>query len=137
MLHTTVKDKDELGETIGEALLKPHTEYASKVLPLVEKKLVKGIAHITGGGFSSNIPRIIPKGLGAEITRNWKVPPIFTLLKNLGNVPDEDMEKTFNMGIGLVMVVDERDAEEVLKGAKESIIIGKIMKCEGVRYVDG
>ncbi|MBN2454089.1 phosphoribosylformylglycinamidine cyclo-ligase [Candidatus Woesearchaeota archaeon] len=126
---------EELGETVGEALLKPHREYASIVLPLIKKRIVKGIAHITGGGFPSNIPRVIPKGLGVEIKEGWPVPPIFTLLQNLGKVPEDDMKKTFNMGIGMVLIVTKEDAKKAIEELKEGTIIGKVVKGEGVNYV--
>jgi phosphoribosylformylglycinamidine cyclo-ligase len=93
---------------------------------------VKGIAHITGGGLSENIPRILPDGCMARIDRDtWVVPPVFTFLQTQGNVPAEDMYRTFNMGIGMILVCAEREAEAVLanlssfKGASPRLV-GKI-----------
>ncbi len=125
----------ELGCTLGEALLATHREYATEVMPLVERKLINGIAHITGGGFPGNIPRIMPSGLGARIRLgSWKVLPIFKMIQRLGKVDEKEMMRAFNTGIGLVLVVDrERKAEAMgmLKGAFE---IGEVIAKEGVHY---
>jgi phosphoribosylformylglycinamidine cyclo-ligase len=132
----------EINGKLGDILLAPHKEYASSVLPLVEKKIVHGIAHITGGGFSGNIPRVLPKGLGVEIDKNsWDALPIFKLIQKLGKVPEDEMYCTFNMGIGLVLIVAEESSEYVLQQLKRSnekhYIIGKVVKGKGVSYVDG
>jgi phosphoribosylformylglycinamidine cyclo-ligase len=129
---------EELGETLGAALLKTHREYATLLLPLVEKKLIKGLAHITGGGFKKNIGRIMPSGLGVEIKENWTVPPIFGLIEKLGKVPRDDMRQTFNNGIGMVVII----AKEHLKEAtgmigEKTYLIGKVVNGEGIKYVDG
>lgn len=125
----------ELGCTLGEALLATHKEYATEVLPLADKGLVNGIAHITGGGFAGNIPRIMPSGLGAKIRLgSWRVPPIFRLIQKLGKVEEEEMMRAFNMGIGLVLAVDRERKGEVtgmLKGAYE---IGEVIAKKGVHY---
>lgn len=128
---------EELGETLGSALLKTHREYATLLLPLIEKKIVKGLAHITGGGFNKNIGRIMPKGLGAEIKENWPMPPIFKLIEKLGKVPKEDMRQTFNNGIGMVLIVSEDKLNKAigLIGEK-AYVIGKVAKGEGIKYVD-
>jgi phosphoribosylformylglycinamidine cyclo-ligase len=128
---------EELGETLGSALLKPHREYSTLLLPLIEKKLVKGLAHITGGSFKKNIGRIMPKGLGAEISGKWPVPPIFSLIEKEGTVPKEDMRQTFNNGIGMVVIVSKEDSSKALQLIKEkSYIVGKVIKEEGISYVD-
>src|SRR3989338_3506986 len=125
---------DELGETLGEALLKTHRAYAKEILPLIEKKLVKGLVHITGGGFPGNIPRVLPKGLSAEIRKCWEVPAIFRLIQERGNVAEDDMYRTFNMGIGMCILTNCK--EEVMKQVPEAIEIGRITKGEGVRYAN-
>jgi phosphoribosylformylglycinamidine cyclo-ligase len=128
---------EELGETLGSALLKPHREYYTLVHPLLEKKLVKGLSHITGGSFSKNITRILPPGLGAELNREWPVPPIFSLIENLGKVPKADMLQTFNMGIGMAIIVSKDNAKAAMAAISEkSYVIGKVIKGEGIKYVD-
>jgi phosphoribosylformylglycinamidine cyclo-ligase len=129
---------EELGETLGASLLKVHREYSTLLLPLVEKKLVKGLAHITGGGFKKNIGRIMPEGLGVEIKENWPVPPIFKLIEKLGNVPKEDMRQTFNNGIGMVAIVAKDNAKKAISLIGEkTYVIGKVVNGEGIKYVDG
>ena len=128
--------KAELGgKTIAEALLTPTRIYVKPVLALLEKVQVKGISHITGGGFYENIPRSIPDGLGAEIDRSAvKVLPIFDLIAKTGNIPERDMFNTFNMGVGMSIVVAPGDVElslELLKACGEdAYVIGKIVKGE-------
>ena len=127
----------ELKGTLGDALLATHREYASSVLPLVEKKLLKGIAHVTGGGFPGNLPRIMPGGLGAKIkTGSWPVLPIFRMIQDLAGMHNEEMLRTFNMGIGMVLVVDADNKSAVaedLKGEK-AYEIGTVVPKEGVEY---
>jgi len=103
----------ELGRTIGEELLRVHRCYAPAVLPLLEDLEVKGMAHITGGGLPDNLVRCLPEGRRAIIEReSWQVGAIFELIQDLGRVPDEDMYRTFNMGVGYVLVVPESVADE-------------------------
>ena len=118
------------GATVGEVLLKPHKPYSKEILGLRKKFEIKGIAHITGGGLQENILRILPKGLGIEIQKSKiDVLPIFKLIQEKGNVPGEDMWRTFNMGIGLVLVVNEKISEKLLKVLpKGSKVIGKVVK---------
>lgn len=121
------------GKSIGEALLTPTKIYVKPVLALLEKITVKGISHITGGGFYENIPRSIPDGLGAEIVKSSvKVLPIFDLIAKTGNITERDMFNTFNMGVGMSIVVSPDDADEalaILKSAGEdAYIIGKIIE---------
>jgi phosphoribosylformylglycinamidine cyclo-ligase len=105
----------ELGTTIGEALLAPHRSYLSLVRPLIERGWVKGLAHITGGGLTENLPRTLPDGCGAEIdVKSWSIPPIFQLLQQHGAVARDEMFRAFNMGVGLVIVCKPGDAERVL-----------------------
>jgi phosphoribosylformylglycinamidine cyclo-ligase len=107
---------DELGgRTVGEALLTPTRIYVKSILALLEKVAVKGISHITGGGFYENIPRSFPAGLGAKINKaDVKVLPIFDLIAKTGNVPERDMYNTFNMGVGMIVVVDKADADTAI-----------------------
>lgn len=122
--------------TIGENLLAVHREYATAVMPLVEKKLVNGIVHITGGGFRGNIPRIMPKGLGASIkTGSWEALPVFRAIQRLGNVAEEDMLRTFNMGIGMVLIVDRENMEKIRGTLGEKAYeIGEVTDEEGVQF---
>ncbi len=106
----------DLNTTVGKALLVPHKNYSKAILALRKKFKVKGIAHITGGGFQDNLPRVLPKGLGAKIyLDSFRVPPLFRLIQRLGNVPEPDMFHTFNMGIGLVLAIPNKDKERVLR----------------------
>ncbi len=132
---------DELGgKSIAETLLTPTRIYVKPVLALLEQVNVKGISHITGGGFYENIPRSIPKGLSAKITKSAvKVLPIFDLIAKVGNVPERDMYNTYNMGVGMSIVVpkDEVDkALEILKAnGEDAYVIGEIIKGdEGVVF---
>ena len=106
---------DELGTTAGDALLAPHTSYLSVVRPLIEHGLVKGLAHITGGGITENLPRTLADGCAAEVNlRSWRVPAIFRLLEERGTIAREEMFRAFNMGVGLVIVCDAGNAEHVV-----------------------
>ena len=127
---------------IGEALLRPHRSYLGPVFPLVQADLVHGMAHITGGGLTDNVPRVLPEGTAARIDRStWDVPALFSWLVDKGDVPDEDAWRTFNMGIGLVLVVDSRQVNHVLErlaehGESEARVIGEIVQGNrDVQYV--
>lgn len=128
--------REELGgKSIGETLLTPTKIYVKPVLALLEQVKVKGISHITGGGFYENIPRSIPDGLGAVIERNAiRVLPIFDLIAKEGNISERDMFNTFNMGVGMSIVVAREDAEkavEILKAnGEDAYVIGKIENSE-------
>lgn len=101
----------ELGMTAGEALLLPHVSYLQPLDGLLEKGVIKGLAHITGGGLTDNIPRILPEGTAVQIKRDsWPTPPLFELLRRLGNVSDSEMYRTFNAGLGMVIVCSESEA---------------------------
>ena len=107
---------EALGRTIGEEVLEPTKLYVKPILPLLEENLVKGMAHITGGSFYDNIPRILPKGLGVMINSDaWPVLPIFRLLQEWGHVESKEMYHTFNMGIGMVLVVKPELVERVVE----------------------
>jgi phosphoribosylformylglycinamidine cyclo-ligase len=125
---------DELsGKSIAETLLTPTRIYVKSILALLEVADVKGISHITGGGFYENIPRSIPKGLTAKIDKSAvKVLPIFKLIAKTGNVPERDMFNTYNMGVGLSVIVAPEDAERALeilrKNGEDAYIIGEIIE---------
>jgi phosphoribosylformylglycinamidine cyclo-ligase len=131
----------ELGTTIGAALLVPHRSYLTAIRPLLVEGVIGGMAHITGGGITENLPRILPDGIEAVIDRStWKVPPIFRWLQHSGNVPDDDMLRTFNMGIGLIIVVSEAHAEGVirrLQDAGESAMVIGFLRNGSRRVVYG
>ena len=119
----------ELGRAVGDALLEPHRSYLQVVRPLIETGRIKGMAHITGGGITDNLPRILPPGTAAAIdTSAWTVPPLFQWLRHAGQVPDDDMFRTFNMGIGLIIVTARDDAEGLMNelGA-EARMIGEVV----------
>lgn len=127
---------DVLGCTVGEELLKPTRIYVKGIVGLLKRFNVKGIAHITGGGFIENIPRILPEGLTARIQLgSWPVLPIFELIKRWGNIEDREMFNTFNMGIGMVLVCSPQEADGVIGQLKEdgypSYIIGRIASGTG------
>ena len=131
----------ELGETVATALLRPHRSYLPLVRPLLATGLIKGIAHITGGGLTDNVPRVLSSGAGVEIDRGaWPVPELFGFLQRHGQVPDEEMLRTFNMGIGLVLVCAP-DATDALRerlassGEPGARVIGRVVPGSGsVRY---
>jgi phosphoribosylformylglycinamidine cyclo-ligase len=128
-LRLTVTDRvDELGASVGEALLAPHRSYLPVVRPLLESSAIKGMAHITGGGITDNLPRVLPRGTDAVIRPgSWDVPPIFQWLERAGGVPRADMLRTFNMGIGLILVVAPADGDRVLSSLSgEGRVIGAI-----------
>ncbi len=127
---------DELcGKSIAETLLTPTKIYVKSILALLEKVEVKGISHITGGGFYENIPRSIPDGLGAQIEKNAvKVLPIFELLAKTGNIPERDMYNTYNMGVGMSVVVSKEDVDTALsilrENGEDAYVIGEIIESD-------
>jgi phosphoribosylformylglycinamidine cyclo-ligase len=133
----------EVGRFVGEALLVPHRSYLQAVRPLLADGVVKGMAHITGGGITENLPRVLPEGTAASVRRSaWRPAPIFEFLQDRGEVPDEDMWRTFNMGIGLILVVPGADAGSVIArlhaaGETGAVAIGEIVAGKAqVLYVD-
>ena len=128
--------REELGGvSLGEALLTPTKIYVNPMLALFGQVRVKGVSHITGGGFYENIPRSIPNGLGAEIRKeNIRVLPIFDLIAKTGNIPERDMFNTFNMGVGMSVVVSPEDAEKALsilrENGEDAYVIGRIVKSD-------
>jgi phosphoribosylformylglycinamidine cyclo-ligase len=111
---------DELGCTLGEELIKPTKIYVKPILSALEKFTVKGMAHITGGGFIENIPRMLPNQYGAELyEKNWPVLPVFNLISTVGQIDRSEMYNIFNMGIGMVLAVDAKDAAAVVEHFRE------------------
>jgi phosphoribosylformylglycinamidine cyclo-ligase len=105
----------ELGVTVGDALLAPHRSYLAMVRPLLAGQTLKGLAHITGGGITENLPRVLPEGCSAEIDlRAWSVPALFQLLQERGQIPRDEMFRAFNMGIGLVLVCAPGETERII-----------------------
>jgi len=133
----------ELSRTVGDALLEPHRSYLPIVQPLLEAGRIKGMAHITGGGITDNLPRVLPHGTAAVVdTSAWDVPPIFQWLQRSGSIPKDDMMRTFNMGIGLIVVTSRHDAEPLIgelaaRGGRDARVIGQIVAGEppSVSYV--
>ncbi len=132
--QSLAKTYDELGgKTLGEVLLTPTKIYVKAVMSLLECVKVKSISHITGGGFYENIPRALPKGLSAKISRkDVQVLPIFELIAKVGNIPERDMFNTFNMGVGMTVVVDKADAEKAVEAVKaageDAYILGELIE---------
>ena len=105
----------ELGATVGDALLAPHRSYLSLVRPLLDQDLVKGLAHITGGGITENLPRILPEGCAAQIDLNaWQVPALFRVLEQRGGIARDEMFRAFNMGIGMIVACAVEDADRAI-----------------------
>ncbi|HON09948.1 MAG TPA: phosphoribosylformylglycinamidine cyclo-ligase [Chitinispirillaceae bacterium] len=126
---------EETGNTFGHELLRPHRAY-TPLLPYMEKKIIRGCAHITGGGFQDNVDRILPQNCNAVITTgSWKPDPIFTWMQKEGNVEAEEMYHTFNMGIGLCIAVDQADVDVIMKAPElagfEPTVIGAITEGAG------
>jgi phosphoribosylformylglycinamidine cyclo-ligase len=123
----------ELGRTVGEALMEPHRSYLRFVRPLLDGGRIKGMAHITGGGITDNLPRILPHGTSAVVDASaWQIPPIFKWLQRNGQVPTDEMMRTFNMGIGLIIVTARDKAEALLdelaaRGGRDARVIGQIV----------
>jgi phosphoribosylformylglycinamidine cyclo-ligase len=113
--------------TLGDALLEPHRCYYRQVKPLLPN--IKGLAHITGGGFPGNLPRTLPKSLAAVIDKSsWEVPPLFSLIQRTGNIDEEEMYRVFNMGIGMILICDPADSARLMKKLPDARIIGEIVK---------
>ncbi|MBI2867127.1 MAG: phosphoribosylformylglycinamidine cyclo-ligase [Chloroflexi bacterium] len=125
----------ELGATLGDVLLKPHRSYYPVLKPHL--KLIKGMAHITGGGFYDNIPRVLPKGLGAEVrATSWHTPPIYRLIQRRANVAAPEMYRVFNMGIGMVVICSPTTATALQKQVPDAVAIGHVTKARrGPRLV--
>lgn len=121
----------ELGEALGDALLRPHRSYLRDLAPVLPK--LRGIAHITGGGLPGNVPRILAEGLAARIDRStWETPPLFRLIQQRGGIADDEMYRTFNMGVGIVLVIAQRDKDAVLARLPEAFVAGEVVQGRGV-----
>ena len=126
----------ELGQSVGSALLEPHRSYLPLVQPLLDAGRIKGMAHITGGGITDNLPRILPHGTAAVVdAAAWEAPPLFQWLRRSGGVPVDDMMRTFNMGIGLIIATAKEQAEPLLselaaRGGRDARVIGEIVPGE-------
>jgi phosphoribosylformylglycinamidine cyclo-ligase len=130
----------ETGKSLGQTLLTPTKIYVQPVLKVLEKINVPGMVHITGGGLTENIPRVLPGGMGVEIsTSSWEIPFIFNFLRETGQVEETEMYRTFNMGIGFILILhseDEDKAVEILKANNEKTVrMGKVVSGQGVKYV--
>jgi phosphoribosylformylglycinamidine cyclo-ligase len=131
----------EIGATVGDALLAPHRSYLSAMRPLLSDNLVKGMAHITGGGITENLPRTLPEGCSARVDRGaWSVPALFSYLQKRGAIGTEEMFRTFNMGIGLIAICSAADAEAVMGRLERSgahpVRLGQVVAGDrDVRYV--
>lgn len=137
--HTYDTRIEELGGSIAEELLKIHRSYLKPIRALHDAGILKGAAHITGGGITENTPRILPKGLGIRIhAGSWPILPVFELLREIGRIPEDDWRRTFNLGIGMALVVSQRrlaDAQKILKKLREPFYeIGEVIKGRGVVY---
>ncbi len=126
---------EKLGKSIGEELLTPTRIYVKSILSLMQKFEINGIAHVTGGGFIENLPRMIPDGLKLVIRKgSWRIHSVFDLMQELGHVPEQDMYNTFNMGIGMVLAVSQEIASQVVAEAEKlgekAYIIGEVVKGE-------
>ncbi len=120
----------ELGRTLGDELLEPHRCYYHQLKPLLP--LIKGMAHITGGGLIDNVPRVLPRGVAAKFdSQAWIVPPIFQLIQQRGNISQNEMYRVFNMGIGMVVICSPDDTDQLTKTLPEAKVIGEVVKQAG------
>jgi phosphoribosylformylglycinamidine cyclo-ligase len=137
-LHLGVDDYvAEIGATVADALLAPHRSYLRDIRPLLGSGSIKAMAHITGGGITENLPRVLPPEVHALIdTRSWEVPSLFQWLARSGGVPDDEMRRTFNMGIGLIVVCDTSDVSTLLPRLADARVIGKLAPGAGAVQYD-
>ncbi|EPI55212.1 phosphoribosylformylglycinamidine cyclo-ligase [Gardnerella pickettii JCP7659] len=131
------KPEELCGKSIGEVLLEPTKIYVKALKPLFANHLIKGVAHITGGGFIENVPRMYADDLAAKIdTSSWSIPPIFSVIEKAGKVPHAEMFNIFNMGIGMILAIDANKADEAMQILKnnneQAYVIGKMIKRENV-----
>jgi phosphoribosylformylglycinamidine cyclo-ligase len=134
---------DELpgtGRTVAEELLTVHRSYLDVLMPLLELRAIRGLAHVTGGGIPGNLPRVLPEGLGAVVDRGaWDAPPVFRTLQDAGRVERDEMERVFNMGVGMIAAVRPDDADDVASRIASAGIevwaLGSVEPGEGVRYL--
>ena len=117
----------DLGDTVGAALMRPHRSYLKDIAPLLGDGVIKGMAHITGGGITENLPRVLPEGLGFSIDRkSWAVPPVFSWLQRAGGVADAEMFRAFNMGVGLILVCDPAAVPGLLARLNDAWVLGTV-----------
>ena len=120
----------DLGRTLGEELLEPHRCYYHQLKPLLP--IIKGMAHITGGGLVGNVPRVLPQGLAAKFhTQAWTIPPIFQLIQQRGNVDRSEMHRVFNMGIGMAVICSPKDVSQLTQAVPQAKVIGEVVKQTG------
>ena len=120
----------ELGQSLGKALVAPHRSYYRVLEPVFD--LIKGMAHITGGGLIDNVPRVLPKGLSALFTTDaWQIPPIFSILQNEGNIESHEMYRVFNMGLGMVLICDSTQAQTVTTAVQGTEVVGRVIEEDG------
>lgn len=127
---------DDLGTTLGEALLAVHKSYLNVILPLLEKYEIRGLSHITGGGIIGNTRRILPAGLDMRVDWNaWERPVIFRLIQRFGEVAEEEMRRTFNLGVGMVVIASSKRVDDVMRflrrRGEDAVVIGEIVRSEG------
>ncbi len=127
---------EEIGEVLGEELLRPTRIYVKAALNLTRDFHIVGIAHITGGGITGNLPRIIPKGCKAVVQKGtWEIPPIFTFLKERGNISEEEMLRTFNNGVGMILIVRSKEVDDILARLRslgeKAFLIGEVGRTDG------
>ncbi|MDA1189551.1 MAG: AIR synthase-related protein, partial [Chloroflexi bacterium] len=121
------KMESDLGTSLGEALLAPHAPYYSTVKPVLS--MIKGMSHITGGGLYNNIPRALPKGLGARVNlSSWDVPAIFNIIQHSGNVERDEMFRVFNMGLGMVLICAPEQAGPILQKTPKAWVVGEVVE---------
>lgn len=132
----------KLGRTVGEEMLEPTRIYVKTILALLEKYQLKGLAHITGGGLTENVPRVLPAGVKVQIkTGSWEVKPVFRLIQEIGGIDEREMLRTFNMGVGMVIIVSAEDAPEIMSTladmGEKAWLIGEVTQGDpAVEYVD-
>lgn len=128
------KKYPELDKPVGEALLEPHLCYYNQLKPLLSS--IKGMAHITGGGLIDNVPRILPEGLAAKFdSKKWSIPPIFELIRKMGDVDRDEMYHVFNMGVGMVVICSADNAAKITRALPEAMLIGEIIKHKESRVI--
>jgi phosphoribosylformylglycinamidine cyclo-ligase len=124
------------GASLGDALLRPHRSYLADFRAIRDVARIRSIAHLTGGGWEGNLPRALPDGLGARIDRSaWRTPALFGVLAEIGGVPEDDQWDTWNMGIGLVVIVAREDASAALRAVPGAVLLGHVERAHGERRV--
>jgi len=128
---------DGLRTSLGRALLKPHISYFGEVYPLIERRLLKGVAHVTGGGIPGNLSRILPGRCDARLRSGlWRVPPIFELIRRKGPVKRDEMFRVFNMGLGMLLVAARAAVPEIMRNTKSAVIVGEIVQGGGAVTIE-